>query len=118
MRYYVTNSSRLVDAVLNPALSPQDLESKIISQTGSQYKVYSTDSGTSGYRKFTDMFSVDLQGQIPLSVSNGAENVFKTSWELYLNSKILFSKFFSLYSYKFHFATVKAAVLVIENLDN
>ena len=87
--YYVTNNSRLVDAVLNPTVSRKDLETKIISQTGSQYKVYSTSSGTRGYRKYRDMFSANLQGQIPLSVTDQAADVFKKIWEKTLNSKIL-----------------------------
>ena len=87
--YYVTNNSRLVDAILNPALSPKDLETKIICQTGSQYKVYSASSGTRGYRKYRDMFSVNLHGQTLRSVTNQAADVLKKTWEKMLNSKLM-----------------------------
>lgn len=87
VRYVVLNNSRLVDAVFNPVLSAKEVQDEIQSQTGSQYQVYDTSSSTSGYKKYRDMFSVNLQGQTPLSITDQAATVLQRTWEKKLNSK-------------------------------
>lgn len=85
--YVVTNNSRLVDAQVNPVLSVKDVQDEITLEIGSQrYAVYTT-SDTSGYRKHRDMFTFNLVGQVPMSVTDQAAQVMKATWIKKTNSK-------------------------------